>query len=67
MNAPPLPFASAVPAAAPRDEGFSGHPLRTDVAWGRPQFRPPTLPTPRQIHYDLPFMVNFSSKRTRSA
>jgi len=33
-----------------------------DVTWNRPQFRPPSLPTPAQIWSDLPFTSRFISK-----
>lgn len=31
-------------------------------AWNKPVFRAPTLPTPRQLHGELPFSVNFPIK-----
>ena len=39
---------------------------RSDVQWGGPVFRAPTLLTPKQIRNELPFSVNFSSKLRRS-
>ncbi len=39
----------------------------TDVEWGRPVFCAPDLPTLQQINSELPFSVNFPSKRQRMA
>lgn len=40
-------------------------PRRTDIQWGSPIFRAPSLPTPQQINNELPFTVNFRGKQPR--
>lgn len=42
---------------------------RHDVQWCRPAFRPPSLslPTPQQLHSEVPFSAVFARKRFRVA
>lgn len=40
---------------------------RTDIQWGSPIFRAPSLPTPQQLSNELPFTVNFRGKSPRRA
>lgn len=45
----------------PNAEQFRVTP-RTDLQWGRPQFRAPSLLTPQQRLKDLEFSADFRSK-----
>lgn len=39
---------------------------RSDIQWGTPVFRAPALPTPHQIHRELPFTAEFRPRFKRS-
>ena len=61
MNLPfPFPRLSSLPKA--RDRGMVHVVTRTDVQWGGPVFKAPSLPTPQQFSNELPFFVSFPSK-----
>ena len=62
-----LPFHLFRLEPAPAAAGGSVLPVasRIDVQWGRPVFRPPTLPTPNPLGREVPFVVNFPSNPTR--
>lgn len=57
--------ASTPSSAETRHPDASGR--RTDVQWGSPIFRAPSLPTPQQLNNELPFTVNFRGKLPRRA
>jgi hypothetical protein len=58
----PLHLFGLSPAPIQRDnETFHGVATR-DVQWNAAVFKAPTLPTPRQLHSELPFSVNFRLK-----
>jgi hypothetical protein len=58
MN-PSLHLFGLVPAACLR-EGEAVRVLTPrEVRWGTPVFRAPALPTPHQMHCELPFTANF--------
>jgi hypothetical protein len=40
---------------------------RTDVQWGRPIFRAPALPSPQQLHNELPFTVSCAARPRHAA
>jgi hypothetical protein len=63
----PLQIVGLVPISTSReDEAERAGPQR-DVQWGTPIFRAPVLPTPHQIHGELPFTANLPRQfRTRS-
>ena len=59
-----LPFHLFRPRAVPSQNDRDPDRLATtaDVAWNRPVFRAPALPTPQTFGYELPFPVNFRAK-----
>jgi hypothetical protein len=38
---------------------------RKDVQWNRPVFKAPSLPIPKQVGGDLPFVARFPKKKSR--
>jgi hypothetical protein len=38
---------------------------RKDVQWNRPVFKAPSLPIPKQVGGDLPFVARFSKKKSK--
>ena len=38
---------------------------RKDVQWNRPVFKAPSLPIPKQVGHDLPFVARFPKKKSR--
>ncbi len=38
---------------------------RKDVQWNRPVFKAPSLPTPKQVSHELPFVARFPKKKSR--
>ena len=62
----PLQIVGLVPISPAREGGAERAAMRQDVQWGTPIFRAPVLPTPHQIHRELPFTANFPRRvRTR--
>lgn len=60
MNVPaPLHVLGLQPDPKSRDSERVRVVRASDVKWGLPIFRAPTLPTPRQLGSELPFSVNF--------
>lgn len=57
MN-PSFHFIGLIPSA----NGAAGDAVRVirrrDIQWGTPIFRAPALPTPHQLHCELPFTAN---------
>lgn len=50
----PLPF-QPIPLPPPRQPGSALVVPHYDVQWARPIFRAPSLPTPAQLHTEVPF------------
>ncbi len=67
MNTAPQFLPSEKRSDRPRPEHEQPAERRTDIQWGSPIFRAPSLPTPQQLNNDLPFTVNFRGKTTRRA
>lgn len=75
MNShPPFPMNPALHSPRPAPSSPSVKPerpepveRRTDVQWGSPIFRPPSLPTPQQLNNELPFTVSLRGKLPRRA
>jgi hypothetical protein len=63
MNSP-LQVVGLLPATSSREEPSRANP-RTDIQWGTPIFRAPALPTPYQIHRELPFTTDLRPSRLR--
>jgi hypothetical protein len=64
---PPQHLLRLEPAPRQRDSETVHLLTRTDVQWGNPIFRAPTLPTPHQLSSELPFTVNFRGKERSRA
>ena len=62
MTQYPLQIVGLVPISSPCEEGTERTEMRRDVQWGTPIFRPPILPTPQQIHCEVPFTENLRSR-----
>lgn len=54
----PLQIVGLVPMSSSCEEGAERTEMRRDVQWGTPIFRAPVLPTPQQIHREIPFTEN---------
>jgi hypothetical protein len=67
MNPALRSFSPAIPATSANQERDQPAERRTDIQWGSPIFRAPSLPTPQQLSNELPFTVNFRGKSPRRA